>query len=106
MRVSHAAPVILLVQPHDDNAQMYAEYLRAHRVTCIVATTVPNALAVAPSADVVVTGLQLSGEHNGFELIRQLRANNTTKEIPIIVLTAWAFEPARERAQAAGAERF
>lgn len=46
------------------------------------------------------------GEMDGCEATRHIRANPTTKYIPIIALTASAFESDREKAMAAGCNDF
>jgi len=38
--------------------------------------------------------------------VRQLRTAEQTRSKPVIVLTAWALNPAREQALAAGCDRF
>ena len=45
--------------------------------------------------DVVVTDLQMP-RVDGFELIRRIRANPQTKDMPVLMLTAKGFELARE----------
>jgi DNA-binding response OmpR family regulator len=47
--------------------------------------------------DVLVTDLQMP-RVDGFELIRRIRANAATKEMPVLMLTAKGFELAREEA--------
>lgn len=45
--------------------------------------------------DVLVTDLQMP-RVDGFELIRRVRANSTTKDLPVLMLTAKGFELNRE----------
>lgn len=45
--------------------------------------------------DVLVTDLQMP-RVDGFELIRRIRANAATKDMPVLMLTAKGFELARE----------
>lgn len=47
--------------------------------------------------DVLVTDLQMP-RVDGFELIRRIRANAATKDMPVLMLTAKGFELAREEA--------
>src|SRR5262249_42942506 len=100
------SPLVLLVQPPGDNLQMYVEFLASRQVDCIAATNATDALLAAPQVDVVVTGILLPGSDDGLELIRRLRADDRTKAIPIIVLTAWVLDSTRERAEAAGCDLF
>ena len=63
---------------------MYAEYLRAQRFRVIEIDNTPDALALAPTSDLVVTGIRVPGPYDGLELIRRLRADERTKHKPII----------------------
>jgi two-component system, cell cycle response regulator DivK len=99
--------VVLLVQSsRDDAGLMYAEFLRFHGLTPIMASNTAEALAAAPRADVIVTGILLSRDVEGVELITQLRADARTKHIPIVVLTSCASSSMQERAQQAGCDAF
>jgi len=54
---------------------MYAEFLRHQGFVTIQVTSASDAVAVAPRADVVVTGIMLTGVTDGIELIGRLRAD-------------------------------
>jgi CheY-like chemotaxis protein len=100
------SPKVLLVQRHDDNRSMYAEFLRHHNFNVGCPADVAEALVLAAGADVIVTGLLLPGPLDGFEFITRLRRDAATKEKPIIVLTAWAWQTERLRAEEAGCDVF
>lgn len=102
----HIAPIVLLVQPHDDSREMYAEFFRHHHLTVWCPDDVAHALALAPSADVVITGLWLPGTLDGYTLIQRLRTDEQTREKTIIVLTSWAWQTDRLRAKEAGCDVF
>jgi CheY-like chemotaxis protein len=97
---------VLLVQPHGDSLDLYDEYLRLQGISCIPVSTVTDALAAAPRASIVVTGIMLEGEADGVELIERLRSDRRTAQTPIVVLTACAFESEQRRAESAGADLF
>jgi DNA-binding response OmpR family regulator len=100
-------PVVLLVQPtRGDGLDMYAEFLRHEGLTPIPVSSAEDALTAAPRADVVVTGILLSGPFDGIELIAQLRRSERTRQLPIIVLTACAWDSERQRAELAGCDLF
>jgi CheY-like chemotaxis protein len=101
---SHA--VVLLVQPERDDRQMYAEFLRHAGMTPIVVSNALSALPLARDADVIVTALLLPGHMDGVALIRLLRHDGRTKNIPIIVLTSSAWDTERARAEDAGCDLF
>ena len=100
-------PVVLLVQPSgDDGLEMYEEFLRHQGFAPIAVTNGSDALSAAPQADVVVTGILLTGTIDGIELISRLRAEERTKHIPIVVLTSCVWPTERERARSAGCDVF
>jgi len=97
---------VLLVQRDDDERRMYAEYLTQAGWSVDIATDGETALRRARKAFAVITGLQLRGAMDGTELIAKLRADDRTKSIPIIAVTAWVTPEHRARAHAAGCDRF
>jgi two-component system cell cycle response regulator DivK len=97
---------VLLVEFGQDDRAMYEEYLRARGFKPVVTDNGNEALQRAPAADVIVTGVRLSGPLDGIEVVRRLRQDDRTKEKPIVVLTATTFAADRERALAAGCDVF
>ena len=98
-------PVVLLLQNPDDGA-MYAEFLRHHGVETLCPADTSEALQQASQADVIVTELMVPTISDGVEFIRRLRAHDHTKHLPIIVVTSWAWQTERLRAQDAGCDVF
>ena len=84
---------ILLIEPDDDSRSMYVEYLRFQSFTCVTAITTDDALACSKLVDAVVTGIRVEGSFDGIELVRRLRFNAATRQLPIVVLSACVFEP-------------
>jgi len=103
---SRREPVVLLVQRVDDDRAMYEEFLVHQGLPMLCANDAAEALQLAPMADIVVTGLMLPGAMDGFEFIQRLRSDERTKHIPIVVVTAWAWQTERLRAQDAGCDVF
>lgn len=101
-----AAAVVVLVQSDADNRAMYAEFLRYQGFVPVPMSTAADALRVAPRADVVVTGILLPGHMDGIELVTRLKTDDCTKHIPVIVLTACAWQSDRDRATAVGCDAF
>jgi CheY-like chemotaxis protein len=97
---------VVLVQPDADDREMYTEYLEHSGVETVAVGTAEDALAVAPNAGVIVTGILLSGSTNGIELIRRLRTDDRTKRVPIIVLTTCVQPADYARATVAGCDVF
>jgi two-component system, cell cycle response regulator DivK len=100
-------PVVLLVHPvRDDGLEMYVEYLRYSGLAAIAVSNAKDALAFAPEADIIVTGMVLDDTVDGVELVSRLRGDDGTMHKPIIVLTACAWRRERERAEHAGCDVF
>jgi len=99
-------PTVLLVDSAHDDRAMYAEYLRVCGLNPIEVDNTADGLMCATTADVVVTGIRVQGPFDGVELVRRLRNDNGSRDKPIIVLTACAFEPDQQRARAAGCDVF
>jgi two-component system, cell cycle response regulator DivK len=98
--------VILLVQPERDDREMYAECFRHHGWLPVSASTAGEAWRVAPIADVIIAGILLPGQIDGIEFVTQLKADERTTRIPVIVLTACGWQSERERAEHAGCDEF
>jgi CheY-like chemotaxis protein len=96
----------LFVQPPGDGVEMYVEFFQQHRMPVLAVANARDALAAAPKAAVVVTGLRLQGRTDGIGLIRQLRSDQQLRHLPIIVLTACAWQTDREGCQQAGCDVF
>ena len=66
-------PTVLLVDsPHDDRA-MYAEYLRLNGFHPVEINDTADGLALAVTADFIVTGIRVGGPFDGIELVHRLR---------------------------------
>lgn len=103
---SLATPVVLLVQSPDDSRDMYAEFFDHHGFSVVCPLDAADALKLARTADVIITGIQIPGEMDGFGLMTRLRGDEATKEKPIIVVTSWAWQTERLRAEDAGCDVF
>ncbi|MEG4628558.1 ATP-binding protein [Microcoleus sp. AR_TQ3_B6] len=99
-------PDILLA---DDNADM-RDYIRRLLSGSYIVQTVADGLAALTAIeknppDLVLTDVMMPGM-DGFELLRSLRSNPATQDIPIILLSARAGEEARIEGLAAGADDY
>jgi CheY-like chemotaxis protein len=97
---------VLLVEADGDNRAMYVEYLRSRGLSLITADTTDQGLTRAAVVDVVVTGMRVPGSMDGIDFVQHLRASEPTVGTPIIMLTACAFAADKQRALAAGCNRF
>jgi DNA-binding response OmpR family regulator len=102
-----AQPHILLVEDHERAAQGLQELLtmQGFRVTC--APDGPSGLYAARACDVdaVVLDVRLPGM-DGFAVCRELRGNESTKHLPIIMLTALGDTPSKLQGLETGADDY
>jgi two-component system cell cycle response regulator DivK len=98
---------ILYVEDNDDNAYMLKNRLSRAGFTVIVATDGAQGVAMAASErpDLILMDITLP-DINGEEVTRRLKADPTTKGIPVIALTANAMSSDKEKAIAAGCDDF
>lgn len=101
------SPIVLLVDDHEDSAAMYAIGLLAMGFQPVTASTAEDGFdrACRLEADVVVAAVNLAGT-SGIELTRRLRRDSRTSGVRIIVLTSHSFCEMKDRAEAAGCDRF
>jgi CheY-like chemotaxis protein len=101
------APLILVVDDYQDAREMYAEYLQFSGFRVAEARNgneaVEQAFALKP--DLILMDLSLPGM-DGWEATRRLKADDTTKHIPIVALTGHALAGASEGARRAGCDSF
>ncbi len=56
--------------------------------------------------DLILMDISLRGHKDGLKLTEEIRANPETRDIPIVVLTAHAFQRDRDNALRAGVDTF
>jgi two-component system cell cycle response regulator DivK len=98
---------ILYVEDNDDNVYMLRNRLTRAGFIVVVATDGVQGVAMAGSErpDLIIMDLTLP-DMDGWEATRRIKADPTTKHIPVIALTANAMEGDREKALAAGCDDF
>lgn len=98
---------ILLVEDDKSLREIYSVRLLAEGYTLISSGDGEEALAVAigEKPDLIVSDVMMP-KISGFEMLDLLRSNDSTKNIPIIMLTALSSEKQRERGNRLGADRY
>jgi len=98
---------ILLVEDHEDNRDMLSRRLerKGHEVILAVDGREGVELAGSAAPDLILMDMSLP-VIDGWEATRQVKANESTRHIPIIALTAHAMAGDRERAFAAGCDDY
>ena len=101
------APLILVVDDYQDAREMYAEYLQFSGFRVAEARNGSEAVAqaFALKPDLILMDLSLPGM-DGWEATRRLKANESTRSIPIVALTGHALAGASEGARRAGCDSF
>jgi CheY-like chemotaxis protein len=100
-------PLILVVDDYEDAREMYAEYLRFCGFRVAEARNGNEALeqAFTLMPDLILMDLSLPGM-DGWEATRQLKADERTRNIPVVALTGHALAGASEGAKKAGCDSF
>jgi two-component system cell cycle response regulator DivK len=98
---------ILYVEDNELNRKIVRHLLGRTSYRLIEATDGDAGVATAREArpDLIIMDVQLP-KLSGLEATRQLRAEPTTAEIPIIVITSFALAGDEERAMSAGATTY
>jgi CheY-like chemotaxis protein len=100
-------PLILIVDDNHDAREMYGMYLEHDGFRW---TEAVNGLDAITQTHVEKPALILMDatmpRMDGWEAVRQLKQDPVTKGIPLIMLTAHAFQEHRDRAAEVGADAF
>jgi two-component system cell cycle response regulator DivK len=98
---------ILLVEDHPLNRELAEAILMRAGYEVLVATDGETGLATAHSEhpDLILMDIELPGL-DGLEATRRLKADATTRTIPVLALTAYAMRGDEERARAAGCDGY
>jgi two-component system cell cycle response regulator DivK len=107
MKSKQPRPVVLLVDDYPDAREMYAEYLEFSGFTVVEASNGVEALERAHDAkpDVILMDLSLP-IMDGWEATRRLKADERTKQIPVLAVTGHALTGISEDAKKAGCDGF
>jgi CheY-like chemotaxis protein len=98
---------VLLAEDFEDARELYRDYLEFSGFTVETANNGREAItrAVALQPDLILMDASMP-VLDGWQATRELKANPATRHIPVLALTAHAFEDARQQAQAVGCDGF
>lgn len=100
-------PLILVVDDTHDSRELFVEYLRIAGFRAEQASSgqeaIEKAATLHPSA--IVMDLEMP-DMDGWEATRRLKADERTKGIPVVALSAHVMEGARTKATEAGCAGF
>lgn len=100
-------PRVLLVEDNEMNRDMLSRRLERRGFEILIAVDGAEGIAKAREArpDLILMDMSLP-VIDGWEATRQIKADESLAEIPIIALTAHAMAGDRERAMAAGCDDY
>jgi len=80
---------ILIIEDDETLQKVYSEVLKQHGYTITTASSGPEGMRVfaGTTIDLVLLDIMLPGGMNGFDILTQLKRDDTLKNIPVIVLT-------------------
>lgn len=98
-----AGKLILIVEDNDKNLKLTRDVLRFHGFRTIEVTRAEACVAIASEnlPDLILMDVALPGL-DGVDATRQLKAERSTKEIPVVALTASVMRSDRDRFTEAG----
>jgi two-component system cell cycle response regulator DivK len=100
-------PLILLAEDFEDAREMYRDYLEFSGFQVQTANNGREAIdqAIALKPDLILMDASMP-VLDGWQATKALKANAATKHIPILALTAHAFDEARREAREVGCDGF
>jgi CheY-like chemotaxis protein len=104
-RTPSTRPLVLIVEGHEDTRALYSFALMGMGFEVIASSDCADGYSRASKVhpDIIVTELSLR-QHDGLELLRDLKEDARTRDIPVVVLTGDDRPVVRERvAQVGGA---
>ena len=98
---------ILVVDDNPDNVKLLVFLLRKHGYQVETAASAEEALVVLSRVRpaLILLDIQLPGM-DGLELTRQLKADPATRDIVILIVTAYAMKSDEERSLSAGCDGY
>jgi CheY-like chemotaxis protein len=100
-------PVVLLAEDFEDARELYRDYLEYSGFTVRTANNGREAVeqAEALQPDIILMDASMP-VLDGWQATRVLKQNPATKHIPVLALTAHAFDDARREAKDVGCDDF
>jgi two-component system, cell cycle response regulator DivK len=102
-------PRILLIEDLDANQDLISRYLRLFDYEVVVASDGQVGLTMArldrSEIDLVLLDMNLP-QMDGWEVARQLKADESTRSLPVIAVTAHAMVGDREKGLLAGCDEY
>ena len=99
---------ILVVEDQDSIRRMIEALVQArgYQVTAVSSGAKAIDVALTDAPDIVLLDLNLPGQYDGFDVCQRLRADPTTRTVPVVIISAMDDDESRARATAAGATAY
>jgi DNA-binding response OmpR family regulator len=99
---------ILVVEDQDSIRRMIEALVsaRGHKVVAVGSGAKAVEMAIQSTPDVVLLDLHLPGQYDGFDVCKTLRATPSTKDVPVIIISARDDAPTRAEAVSIGATAY
>lgn len=100
-------PTVFIVEDNEFHLRLARDLLEAHGMRVLHSAAPMEAIALIERSkpDLILMDLSLK-EANGLEIVRRLKENPKTADIPVIALTAHATKRDEANARAAGCNGF
>ena len=107
MTAARTPPTILLAEDFEDARELYREYLEFSGFQVLTAANGREAIerAIELQPDLILMDASMP-VLDGWQATRELKANDATRHIPVVALTAHAFDDARKEAKDVGCDGF
>ena len=101
------AKTVLIVEDNELNMKLFNDLLETQGYNVVQVDNGNDALGVVKSAmpDLILMDIQLPGQ-SGLDVTREIKADEETKHIPVIAVTAFAMRSDEERIRAGGCEDY
>lgn len=98
---------VLFIEDDKDQIMIYQNKFDLEGMNLVSAQDKQNALSLAKQElpDLIFLDLLL-GNEDGFDVLKELKQDSQTKEIPVIVFTNFDTDEAREKSKDLGAEEY
>jgi DNA-binding response OmpR family regulator len=99
---------ILVVEDQDSIRRMIEALVsaRGHHVVAVGNGAKAVEMAMSATPDVVLLDLHLPGQYDGFDVCKKLRELPSTKNVPVVIISAKDDPPTRAEAEKIGATAY
>jgi DNA-binding response OmpR family regulator len=99
---------ILVVEDQDSIRRMIEALVsaRGHKVVAVGTGAKALEMVIQSTPDIVLLDLHLPGQYDGFDVCKKLRASPSTKDVPVVIISARDDAPTRAEAVRIGATAY